>query len=95
MQTMLDQLKSYRITLVLNKNKTFNVSAPALAMMPAQKAEGTWSLSGNKLTLKTTRENGKPVTGAQAKPQILDLSSDGKTISTTMQNQGKIVFTRK
>lgn len=95
MQSMLDQIKSYRITLVIKSDKTFNVSAPALAMMPAQKAEGTWTVSGTKLTLKSTKENGKPVTGAQAKPQVLDFSADGKTISSTMPNQGKIVFTRK
>lgn len=95
MQAMLDQLKNYRITLVIKSNKTFTVSAPALAMMPAQNAEGTWSLSGNKLTLKTTKENGKPVDGAKAKPQPLDFSPDGKTISAPMQSQGKIVFTRK
>lgn len=95
MQAMLNQIKNYRITLVIKSNKTFNVSAPALAMMPAQNAEGTWSVAGTKLTLKSTKENGKPVTGAQAKPQTLDFSADGKTISSTMQNQGKIVFTRK
>jgi len=95
MQTMIDQLKKYRINLAINSNKSFVVTAPAMAMIPAQKAEGTWTLKGTKLTLKTTKENGKAPVGPNAKPQDFTYSADGKTISMATPGMGKIVFTRK
>lgn len=94
-QTMLDQVKKYRISLVIKSNKSFNVSAPAMGPMPAQTAEGTWTQIGTKLTLKTTKENGKPATGPNAKPQDFTYSADGKTITSTKMGMGKIIFTRK
>lgn len=94
MQSMIDQIKKIRINLVVKSNKTFLLSAPAIGPQPATKAEGTWAQKGSTVTLTTTKENGKAVSGTKAKPQDFQLSANGKSLSMGTPGMGKLVFTK-
>lgn len=97
MKKMMDQLAKMRITLKLKANKSFSVSAPAGPGGKPQTGEGTWTQSGQTVTITVKTENGKPATGQSAQPQALSLSKDGKTMTLvppTAQGGGKVVFKR-
>ncbi len=98
MDGVLAGIKKMSINLSLNANKTFTMSASGLPQnAPNKKAEGTWTQSGNALTLKITKEDGKAPTMKQ-EPQVITVSADGKTLTMVPKNAGpmggKIVFTR-
>jgi NACalpha-BTF3-like transcription factor len=98
MDDMMAQVKKMRVTLKLNSNKTFTVKSPAAFGQPAHAAEGTWKQSGQKLTLTTTKEDGKKPSAESAKPQDLTISKDGKSLTLVppgAQAQSfKFIFTR-
>jgi hypothetical protein len=81
------------LTLKLNANKTYTSSAPASAMAPAQNESGTWTLKGNKLTMKPNKPK-----GPQSGPNTLTVSPDGKMLSFVLPARqgvsGKVVFRR-
>lgn len=92
--------------LTLNANKSFSMVVTGLPANPQtqqkpkdQTAKGTWSLAGNKLTLKVTEANGEKPKGDN-KPQVLTVSKDGKMMTLVPNTPGasmgksKIVFTR-
>jgi len=84
---MIAQLATLKITLVLSANKTYTLTTIAPGKTaPVQ--HGTWSVSGNTLTL-----NIKGRDGAQH-PQQFTLSKDGKTLSAAQKGAMKITFTR-
>jgi hypothetical protein len=85
------------INLSLKGNKTFSMTA--VAAPPDGKSHtmtGTWSQTGNKVTMVAKTEDGKPATGKD-KNQTLTVAPNGKSLTLDMPggtDQGKLVFTR-
>lgn len=99
MTSMIEMMKKMQFTLKVNKDKTFTITTPPMMGQPANKGEGTWTQKGSTVTIKMTKDNGKPVTGPKANSRDLTLSADGKKLTLSSkgqgQGQGKLVFTRK
>lgn len=92
----LAQIAKAKVVLKLNANKTFTIAATGMGKAPSQNAEGTYKVSRNQVILTATKENGKPASEQTKKPQTLQLSADGKTLTLAPPGKsgGKIVFRR-
>ena len=86
------KVKAATIILNLKGDKTYTASAQG---MPGtdQTDTGTWTISGNTLTMTSTKKKKKP---GMDKPQKLTISSDGKTITLPIPGgaNNKAVFNR-
>lgn len=94
----LAKVAQMKINLSLKANKTFTITMSGGPMPKASNAEGTWTQSGNKVTMKTTKQDGKSVSGQQGETQNLTLSGDGKTLTldgASMGMPGKLIFSKK
>lgn len=87
----MQQLRSMVLRLNLKANKTFTIDVPAMGPAPAQKGEGTWSQKGNKVTLITTKQNGKAP--ADSKPQTMTIATGGKKMVLTPPGPQKVTIT--
>ncbi len=87
MQQGIDMVKKMKITLTLNANKTYSASFTGGPGGASKTSTGKWVQSGNTVTITPVKEDGKAVTGNQAKPQKLTVSSDGKTLTMTPPGQ--------
>lgn len=72
------------INLSVRENRTWTLKVPAGVQGKAENAEGTWQQNGSKITIVTTKENGKKPTGKDAKPQTMTLSADGKKMTLVL-----------
>lgn len=88
MQKVMSQMAQARIMLDLKANKTFTVSMSGMPQAAGAKTEsGTWSQKGNVVTTNQAKPG--------SKPQSMNLSPDGKTMTLTIPGgQGKVVFTK-
>jgi hypothetical protein len=90
-------IKKVVINLTLNANKTFSIAAQNPDGSGKNKtATGTWTQTGNKVTINITKEDGKPATGTE-KSQTLTVAANGKSMILIPQGakgQGKVVFVR-
>jgi len=107
MEMVKKMMGNMTMKLTLNANKTFSMVVTGLPTNPQtqqkvkdQTAKGTWSMTGNKLTLKVTEANGEKPKADNNKPQVLTVSKDGKSMTLVPNTPGasmgksKIVFTR-
>lgn len=89
-ETAKAQLAKAVILLTVKGNKTWNITTKGMPM-PAGDAKGTWSQSGNTLTLKTDPNPQNP--GRTAPPQAAKFSKDGKVLTISLpNNMGSVVF---
>jgi hypothetical protein len=98
MDAMFAKIGLMKINLVMKSNKTFTISMEGGPLPKKNDAQGTWSQKGDTVTMKTTKQDGKDVSGANGQVQNLTLSKDGRTLTLDaagMGAPGKIVFTKK
>jgi hypothetical protein len=86
---MLQEFESMSIALNLNADKTYSARLSGMSKRNANNRSGTWTLSGNTITI----TNG----GANKTVETLTASEDGKTLTQESNNDipgAKIVFTK-
>lgn len=96
MNEAMAKVKAITLNLNMKANKTFTISIPAMMGQPGHTAEGTWTQSGKKVVLTSTKEDGKPP--KKKEPQTLTLDGNGRKM--TMVPPGgagmnvKIIFSK-
>lgn len=75
------QLTKFKSTVTFKKDKTFSAVSAGTPDGKSHTSTGTWSQSGDTVTLTTKTSDGKAVKGAD---QVVKLSKDGKTMSTSV-----------
>lgn len=75
------------VTLEFKADKTYTATQTGGPDKSTHKSSGTWSQSGNKVSVTPKTRDGKAVTGEQAKPKVYTLSKDGSTMSMDMSAQ--------
>jgi uncharacterized protein GlcG (DUF336 family) len=94
MDAMVASLKKARLALSLKADHTFALASQGGAV-GNHTASGKWTQSGDKLTVTTTKEDGKPPKSAQGQTQTMTISKDGKTLTLAGTPMAKVVFRRK
>ena len=99
MENGLAMIRRMVIDLNLRPNRTFAVRMSGGPQgQPPRRAEGKWSQSGNRITLSTTTEDGKPAKKGPNSTQTFTLAPNGRTMSMTLPGHGpvtaKMVFRR-
>lgn len=105
MDAAMAMVRGIKVSLDMKANKTFVMKVTGLPQMTGadgkktpegQTAEGTWTQSGNKLTLKVTKSNGAAPKGENPPQQVLILEG-GKKLELTPTGGGmggKVIFVR-
>lgn len=75
---MLADLETTKVRLSLNANGTYTAKLDGSKIK--QLAEGTYKVAGSKLTMVTTKRDGKAVPAKEQKPNVMTISADGKTL---------------
>jgi hypothetical protein len=96
MNDAMAKVKAITLNLNMKANKTFTISIPAMMGQPGHTAEGTWVQSGKKITLTSTKEDGK--VPKKKEPQVLTIEGNGRKMSMVPPTGGgmdvKIVFSK-
>ena len=78
------QLSKFKSTVTFKKDKTFSAVSSGTPDGKSHTSTGTWSQTGDTVTLTTKTSDGKAVKGGS---QVVKLSKDGKTMSTSVSGQ--------
>ena len=84
---MMAQFKNGKIVMNMKADKTYTAKMVGISIGASGDESGTWSQTGNTVTIKDKRN--------PSHPQALEMSKDGKKMTLKLpKDQGQVVFTR-